>query len=166
MRTIKNWAWGLADWVKGLVAWLFAPERRIQSVVLLMSIVTVLLAAAQSAQNQYVAAQEHDAAQHLQRVIACQVRYNETISRITKFRSQLADQDRAAVKTLNRGTSDFIFGVVTPTPNLSQQEKVARFLKLTNTYRHVAEVYSQTEAQIDAQRAEHPLPALPPASCR
>jgi len=166
MHTIKNWAWGLADWVKGLTAWLFAPERRIQSVVLIMSIATVLLAAAQSAQNQYVARQEHDGTLRLQRVIACQVRYNETIARITKIRSNLSDEDRAAVKALNTGTADFIFGVIQPTPNLSQQEKIARFLKLTNAYRHVTETYSQTEADIDAQRSEHPLPALPPASCR
>ena len=166
MRTVTNWGYWLLYWLRSGAAWLFSPERRVQSVVLLLAIATVLIVAAQSVQNQLTAGQEHSAAVHLQRITACQTRYNETIARITKIRADLTDQDRAATKALNLGTSNFILGVVTPTPNLDQAQKLARFLRLTDTYHKVVVTYTQTEASIDTQRAEHPLPALPSGACR
>ena len=166
MRTIANWGYWLYAWVRNAVAWLFDRDRRTQSVVLLMSVVTVLLVAAQSVQNQSTAAQEHTASLHAQQVTSCQVRYNEALARITVIRARLNDEDRNAVKSLNEDTAQFIFGVAVPTPNLTQQQKVTRFENLIAIYRRAVSDYSRVETRIDQERGANPVPGLPPGACQ
>lgn len=166
MRTVINWGYWLLYWLRSGFIWFFSPDRRVQSIVLVLAVATVLIVAAQSVQNEITAAHEHAAAVHLQKITACQTRYNETIARITKFRADLGDEDRAATKALNLGTSNFILGVVTPQPNLTQAQKLARFLRLTDAYHQVVVDYTQKEAEIDVQRKEHPLPSLPSSACQ
>lgn len=165
MRTIANWGYWLVRWLGAGVAWLFDPDRRIQTIVLAMSITTAVLVAAQSVQNQVTAAQEHAAAKHSQEITACQSAYNQAIARITHVRAQLNDEDRDAVKTLNLKTAQFIFGVSTPTPGLTQAQKIARFERLVTQYRKSVTDYRNRENRIDLERASHPVPLLPPGAC-
>jgi uncharacterized protein YlxW (UPF0749 family) len=111
MRIIANWVSWALSWVGSCVSWLFERRRRTEAIVLIMSVITVILVAIQSVQNQNTAAQEHRAALHSQQITECQTRYNEALARITKIRSRLNDEDREAVKMLNVDTAQFIFGV-------------------------------------------------------
>lgn len=126
-----------------------------------VGITLILIAAAAAAGGSFEAVQQRQQGVRLQRITACQVRFNNAYAAVTKLRGQLGDQDRAATKAFNDATASLISFVFTAPRGTTAVQVRARYL----TYKTAAATYQHTEARITAMRSAHPFPQLPSAAC-
>jgi hypothetical protein len=89
---------------------------------------------------------------HDRAVTNCQAEYNNAFARSLTEHSDLAQQDRDAVKRA-------IITALTPDPGLPPADVLAHI-------RQIREQYVTSENRIDAMRRTHPYPTLPSRACQ
>jgi hypothetical protein len=107
--------------------------------------------------------QQRLAADSAQQVAQCQARFNDDVARVTKIRGLLTDRDHAVTTALSNSTTTLITAVFTIKPD--DPDGRAKAAAAFTAYRKAAAMYKAAEAQITAERREHPLPVLRPGTC-